>query len=115
MITIYGIKNCDTVKKAKRWLDEHNTVYQFHDFRSDGLDEKLLRQWLLHINWEVLLNKRGTTWRKLADQDKNNINEAKAIEIMLQHPAIIKRPVLVSDETIQVGFNADDYQQLLIS
>jgi len=113
MITVYGIKNCDTVKKARRWLDEHNISYQFHDVRTDGLDEEMLRTWLQHINWDVLLNKRGTTWRKLSDQDKNNIDEAKAISIMLEQPAIIKRPVLETGSTIQVGFNADDYQQLL--
>jgi len=113
MITVYGIKNCDTVKKARRWLDEHDVSYQFHDFRSDGLDEKLLRKWLTSVNWEVLLNKRGTTWRKLPEQDKNDINETTAINIMLQHPAIIKRPVLSTSSAIHVGFKADEYQQLL--
>lgn len=112
MITLYGIKNCDTIKKARKWLDENGVAYQFHDFRKDGLEENLLRKWVKEVGWEVLLNKRGTTWRKLDDEVKEKIDESSAIQVMLENPSIIKRPVLVTEKVIQVGFSGDQYQQL---
>lgn len=113
MITLYGIKNCDTIKKARKWLTDNNVEYVFHDFRKDGLEEKQLRDWAKQVGWEILLNKRGTTWRGLDEKVKNNIDEPIAIRVMLEQPAIIKRPVLVSGKTILVGFSADQYHQLL--
>lgn len=110
---IYGIKNCDSVKKAKRWLDAHNVVYHFHDFREAGLDESTIRQWLESVDWEDLVNKRGTTWRNLEDKQKTDLSEASAIELMLENPTLIKRPVAVSNATTLVGFNEQQYQQLL--
>lgn len=113
MTTLYGISNCDTIKKARKWLQEQNVDYEFHDFRKDGLDEKLLSAWVKKVGWETLLNKRGTTWRKLDDDSKNNVDESSAIQIMLDNPAIIKRPVLVAGKTVEVGFDPDRYQTLL--
>jgi len=108
-ITLYGIKNCDTIKKAKKWLQSEQIDYRFHDYRSDGLDITLLNEFLKTQSWEVLLNKRGTTWRAQSDEVKNNIDERSAIALMLEHPAMIKRPVLITPETTHVGFKADVY------
>jgi arsenate reductase len=108
---LYGIKNCDTVKKARRWLDAHSVDYEFHDFRQQGLEENTIREWLQSVEWESLLNKRGTTWRKLEDPRKDSLNETIAIELMLENPTLIKRPVLVNHSTTIVGFNEDVYQQ----
>ncbi len=110
--TLYGIPNCDTVKKARKWLEANNIDYTFHDFRKDGLNEKLLTEWFKQPGWEVLLNKRGTTWRQQPDDVKNNIDEASAKQLMLQNPAIIKRPVTVSGKTVSVGFKEADYKAL---
>src|SRR5471030_524417 len=93
-ITIYGIKNCDTMKKARAWLDKHRVVYAFHDYKTSGIDRERLEGWAKKIGWEVLLNKAGTTFRKLPDKDKNGITERKAIALMLDQPSMIKRPVL---------------------
>lgn len=110
--TVYGIKNCDTIKKARKWLDQHGIDYTFHDVRSDGLDESTLRAWIKAVGWETLLNTRGTTWRTLPEQDRANINESKAVQLMLAQPAIIKRPVLKQGKAILVGFKEDDYKKL---
>jgi len=112
MITIYGIKNCDTIKKAIKWLNAHDIEYHFHDYREDGIDQTLLTQFLDNIDWEILLNRRGTTWRKLPEDRKHNINKNSAMQVMQEQPAIIKRPVLVSDNTYLVGFKPQDYQAL---
>jgi Spx/MgsR family transcriptional regulator len=110
---VYGIPNCDTIKKARKWLQAHELDYQFHDYRKDGLDPTLLKKWSATVGWETLLNKRGTTWRQLPEDTRESINENAAIKIMLEHPAIIKRPVLVQGKTIIVGFNEAEYQKLL--
>ena len=112
MITLYGIKNCDTVKKARAWLDAHGVDYRFHDFRADGLDEKQLRAWVKELGWETLLNRRGTTWRKLPEKSRESIDEAGAIKVMLAEPAIIKRPVLDLGRERRVGFKAEEYAGL---
>ena len=113
MITIFGIPNCDTIKKARKWLEANDINYQFHDFRKDSLEKSNLTKWVKSVGWETLLNKRGTTWRQLSEKDKTNINESKAIKLMLAHPAMIKRPVLVMGKTVQVGFSEQDYKNLL--
>lgn len=112
---MYGIKNCDTIKKARRYLEDNGVDYQFHDYRVDGLDDALLCQFLEHIDWEILVNKRGTTWRKLSDDQKNAIIDAtSAKKALLAEPAMIKRPVLVStDNRYLVGFNADEYHTFI--
>ena len=105
MITLFGIKNCDTVKKALKWLNRENVAYQFHDFRKDGLDEDLVDSFLKNLDYSVLINARGTTWRKLSDEQKANMDEAKARNLMLTYDAIIKRPVwLFADGTMNIGF-----------
>ena len=109
---VYGIPNCDTVKKARKWLDNHNIAYRFHDFRKDGLDPSLLKKWAGKVGWEILLNRRGTTWRKLPEKTRETINSENAIRIMLENPAIIKRPVLVKGQKIIVGFNEEEYNKL---
>ena len=113
MIKMYGIPNCDTIKKARKWLDNNAIDYDFHNYKKDGVPEKQLKKWIKDKGWEVLLNKRGTTWRKLDDKTKNSVNEKSAIRIMLDNPAIIKRPVLESGKTLLIGFKDEDYQQLL--
>jgi len=111
MITVYGIKNCDTVKKARRWLDERGLAYGFHDVRMDGLDEAILRAWCDAVGWESLLNRRGTTWRKLPDTVRQISGQTDAVTLMLAHPTLIKRPVLVSGNAILVGFDEALYEQ----
>jgi Spx/MgsR family transcriptional regulator len=113
MITLYGIKNCDTVKKARKWLDTHNVEYTFHDFRQDGLDKALLNKWVKELGWEILINRRGTTWRKLDENIRERIGKSSAIKIMLEQPAIIKRPVLDLGNKRHVGFKESEYQDLL--
>ncbi len=105
-IVLYGIKNCDTVKKARQWLTEHHIDYRFHDFRSDGLDAELLSTWLNQVGLDVLLNRNSTSFKQLSDDDKQNITEAKASALMLATPTLIKRPVLDLHGRIIVGFNA---------
>jgi len=113
MTTLYGIPNCDTIKKARKWLDDKNIAYEFHDYKKAGIDRKTLQNWCKEFGYETLINKRGTTWRKLEDQLKNNINETSAIKIMQENTSVIKRPVLISDHTKIVGFNEADYKSLL--
>lgn len=110
MTTLYGISNCDTIRKAKKWLKANGVDYEYHDFRKNGLDAEQLKGWVAELGWEVLLNKRGTTWRQQPDDVKNNIDEASAIELMLESPAIIKRPVLDLGDRRVVGFKEADYQ-----
>lgn len=111
-VTIYGIANCDTIKRARRWLDRKKIEYIFHDYRKQGLDAEQLRQWVDVLGWQALLNKRGTTWRKLADDIKDNIDQASAIDIMLENPAIIKRPLLVKGNEMLLGFSDSQYRAL---
>lgn len=113
MITMYGIKNCDTIKKARKWLEAEGVEYQFHDYRSDGLEASQLRVWCEELGWETLLNKRSTSWRNLADEVKSSLDADKAIEVMLETPAIIKRPLLDTGSQRMVGFKAADYQAAL--
>jgi arsenate reductase len=114
MTVLYGIKNCDTVKKARRWLDERGVAYRFHDFRADGLDERQLARWVKQLGWEALLNRRGTTWRTLPEAQRAKVADAAAaVAAMLAHPSLIKRPVLESGGALQVGFTDGDYAALL--
>lgn len=110
---IFGIKNCDTMKKARAWLDAHQIAYEFHDYRQNGADTELLSEFARHIDWTQLLNKRGTTWRQLGKAEQDAVTDAQsAIRLMSEKPALIKRPVLVSaDGRYHLGFKADDYQQ----
>jgi len=110
MFTLYGIPNCDTVRKARRWLDTQGIAYRFHDFRKDGLDEARLRAWVVELGWETLLNRSGTTWRSAPADIKAGLNTETAIAFMLQAPAAIKRPVLDIGEQRVVGFSEARYQ-----
>ena len=107
---LYGISNCDTVKKARRWLDEQGVAYRFHDVRKDGLDAERLQGWIDALGWEKLLNKAGTTFRKLPDAQKDGLDAASAKALMLEQPAMIRRPVVEASGTISVGFAAGDWQ-----
>ena len=111
MLTLYGISNCDTVKKAKAWLDERGIAYVFHDFKKVGIDEARLDSWIERLGWEPLLNRAGTTFRKLDDADKSGIDAVKARRLMLAQPSMVKRPVLERGETLFVGFKPDLYEQ----
>ena len=111
-ITIYGIKNCDTMKKARDWLDSKKVAYAFHDYKTSGVDKPTLEGWAKKVGWEVLLNRAGTTFRKLPDADKKNITEKKAIALMLAQPSMIKRPVLETKGKLTVGFKPDAYEKL---
>lgn len=106
---LYGIKNCDTVKKARRWCDANGVDFQFHDFRVDGLDEATISGWLKSVSWEVLLNKRSTSWKQLDDPRKEQLDQNIAVELMLANATLIKRPVLSDSESCMVGFKEADY------
>lgn len=110
MTTIYGIKNCDTMKKARTWLDEHGVTYDFHDYKAAGIDRERLERWTHKVGWEVLLNRAGTTFRKLPESERADLDEAKAIALMLEHPSMIKRPVLEKGAKLLVGFKPAEYQ-----
>ena len=112
MITLYGIPNCDTMKKARAWLDEHRIEYRFHDYKKVGIDEAALRAWVEELGWESLLNRRGMMWRKLPQAVKDRIDEASAISVMRETPSIIKRPLLDTGEQRYVGFTAERYEQI---
>lgn len=113
MTTVYGIKNCDTVKKALKWLDKNNIAYRFHDLRQDGISKADLQQWTKAVDWEVLLNTRSTTWRQLPDEDKHDVDANKAITLMLANPTLIKRPIIISGKTTLVGFKEVEYKNAL--
>ena len=111
---IYGIKNCDTMKKARAWLDTHGVPYAFHDYKSAGVGKDKLEQWSDKVGWETLLNRAGTTFKKLPDKDKEGLTEAKAIKLMLGQPSMIKRPVLeLPRGKLLVGFKPEDYAAAL--
>ena len=111
-VTIYGIKNCDTMKKARAWLDAHNVVHDFHDYKTAGADRALLEDWVKQVGWEVLLNRAGTTFRALPDADKAALTEKKAIALMIAQPSMIKRPVLIAGGKMLVSFKPETYQAL---
>ncbi|SIT58347.1 conserved hypothetical protein [Mesorhizobium prunaredense] len=110
-ITMYGITNCDTIKKARAWLESHDVAYRFHDYRVEGLEADRLDGWSSKVGWEILLNKSSTTFRGLSDTDRLSLDETKAKALMLAKPTMIKRPVLDLGDRILVGFKPDVYQQ----
>ncbi len=107
--TIYGIKNCDTMKKAFDWLQTHGVAYEFHDYKSSGIDEASLKTWCATLGWDKVLNRAGTTFKKLDDADKADLDEAKAIRLMLSQPSMIKRPVIDSSGKLMLGFKPEHY------
>lgn len=112
MTKLYGIKNCDTIKKARKWLESNAIDYQFHDYRADGLDTTWLATTETHLGWEALLNKRGTTFRQLSDEQKSHLHKDKVLDLLATHPAMIKRPVLIHDGQYYLGFNEGQYQEI---
>lgn len=108
MSTLYGIKNCDTVKKARNWLDQHGIVYRFHDFRTDGLTPELLQHFADHLGWNKLLNRSSTSWRQLSSEQQSDMTQENALQLMLATPTLIKRPILDVGDQLILGFNAKD-------
>jgi len=109
MTTLYGIRNCDTMKKAWTWLDAHGVAYDFHDYKKAGIDRATLERWADVLGWEALLNRAGTTFRKLPEADKVDLGRDKAIDLMIAQPSMIKRPVLESGATLLAGFKPEVY------
>ena len=112
MITLYGIKNCDTVKKARTWLEIHGVDYQFHDFRTDGLEQTAVQAWLAELGWQNLVNKRSTSWKALDEQTRNDMDEQSALAAILEQPTLIKRPLLDTGHERFTGFSAASYQKI---
>jgi arsenate reductase (glutaredoxin) len=112
-VTIYGIKNCDTMKKARAWLDDHGVAYTFHDYKNAGIARGVLEAWAREAGWETLLNRAGTTFRKLPDKDKDGLTEKKALALMEAQPSMIKRPVLDVGGKLLVGFKPEAYEKVL--
>lgn len=110
---LYGIPNCDTVAKARRWLDEAGVDYQFHNFRVDGITAEQISRWCDRVDWTSLLNRRSTSWRKIPADQQKSIDRSSAIALMVDMPTLIKRPVLDSDDLLEVGFKAERYAELL--
>ena len=110
--TLFGIKNCDTMKKARTWLESHEIPYEFHDYKAAGIDRNKLLAWAKLVGWEVLLNRAGTTFRALPDESKQDLDEAKAVKLMLAQPSMIKRPVLERGRKLLVGFSPEKYAVL---
>ncbi|HEY0626229.1 MAG TPA: ArsC family reductase [Allosphingosinicella sp.] len=112
--TMYGIRNCDTIKKARSWLDANGVAYEFHDYKSAGVDEARLRRWIGEAGWEKLLNRSGTTFRKLPDAEKADLDADKAAALMLAQPSMIKRPVLEANGQLLIGFDPERYRAALL-
>lgn len=110
--TLFGIKNCDTMQKARNWLDDHDIAYEFHDYKAKSIDRAHLEKWIDAAGWELVLNRAGTTFKKLDDAQKTDLNAEKAIELMLAQPSMIKRPVLEAKNKITIGFKPDSYEAL---
>lgn len=104
MLTVYGIHNCDTVRKALKWLESEGIAHTFHDFRKDGLNVEVVQRWVKTLGWESVLNKRSTTWRKLSETEKNSLNDLSAVSLMVGQPTLIKRPVFEGKDYILQGF-----------
>ena len=111
MITVYGIKNCDTVRKALKWLTEHQIAHQLHDYRIAGLSPQFLSQAEQQFGWENLLNKRSTTWRNLDEQVKKTLSKTTALSVLTEHPTLIKRPIILQDGIALIGFEATEYEK----
>ena len=109
---MYGINNCDTIKKAKSWLNEHQIDFDFHDYKKLGTDETQLKSWVQELGWQQLINQRGTSWRKLDETRRHSMNNQDAIQVMQENPSIIKRPLLIVGDQKVLGFKSDQYQQL---
>ncbi|EGR2187722.1 ArsC family reductase [Vibrio parahaemolyticus] len=114
-ITMFGIPNCDTIKKAKKWLEAENIAFDFHDYRKQGIDAQMVTEFCQALGWEQVLNKRGTTFRQLTQEKKDTLNEENAIALLVDNPAMIKRPILNVDGQLHIGFKADQYATIFNS
>ncbi len=115
MPTLYGIANCDTVQKARKWMEQRGVSYVFHDYKKSGVTKDMLENWALELNgWEPLLNRRGTTFRKLPEIVRDNVNENSALQIMVENPSVIKRPILEYDGGVMIGYKSTDYEKVLL-
>ncbi|MEZ8062793.1 MULTISPECIES: ArsC family reductase [Vibrio] len=108
-ITMFGIPNCDTIKKAKKWLEAEGIEFEFHDYRKQGVTEELVANFCSELGWELVLNKRGTTYRQLSQEQKDTLTEEKAVTLLVEQPAMIKRPILKVDGKLHIAFKADQY------
>lgn len=111
MYKVYGIKNCDTIKKAMTWLKEHHIAVEFHDYAKDGISQQKVEEWLQQYNWEQLINKKGTTWRQLPENEKATTKD-EAMSLMMKRTSIIKRPIIEADKIVTIGFQESTYEQL---
>lgn len=114
MLKIYGIKACDTMKKAFTWLDQHGIAYEFHDYKKAGAPEKQLRQWIRKLGWETVINKRGTTWKKLPEDVRASMDAESAVAAALDNPSMIKRPIIEQGTILLAGFDANTWQEKLL-
>jgi Spx/MgsR family transcriptional regulator len=114
-ITMFGIPNCDTIKKAKKWLEAQNIAYEFHDYRKQGVDAALVTEFCDALGWETVLNKRGTTYRQLTQEQKDSLNGDNAVDLLVENPAMIKRPILKVNDQLHIGFKADQYATIFNS
>ncbi len=112
MTTLYGIKNCDTVKKARKWLEANNRDYQFHDFRETPIKQQQVKDWITQLGWDTVVNKRSTSWKQLSEEQRNAMDEKSAIAAILDNPTLVKRPLLDKDGDYTVGFSDKIYQSL---
>ncbi|MCE0556797.1 ArsC family reductase [Motilimonas sp. E26] len=112
MTLVYGIKNCDTIKKAKAWLTKNDIAFEFHDYRVEGINEKMIADFFAHLPWQEVVNKRGTTYRQLSDEVKANLSAETALALLVEHPAMIKRPLLIHNGQYYLGFKADQYAEI---
>ena len=114
-VTLYGIANCDKIKKAKAWLQQRNVAFDFHDYRAQGISAGQIQSFSDELGWDAMLNRRGITWRKLSEDTRSNIDHDLAIEVMLQNPAIIKRPILAANNRLHLGFSVQQYEEIFVS
>ncbi len=112
MTVLFGIKNCDTVRKARRWLEEHNIPFEFHDVRADGLEPSQVAHWIDSLGWELVLNKRSTSWKKIDDERRKNLDAKRVNALLVEYPTLIKRPVLEYNGSVNVGFKPDIYNTI---
>ncbi len=115
MLTLFGIKQCDTVKKTLKWLDQNGVAHTFHDIRKDGLNQQMIQHWIDALGWEVVVNKRSTTWRGLDNEIKHSLSADNVVALLLENPTLIKRPIVEQGETILIGFKAADFEAALLS
>ncbi len=113
MIKLFGIPNCDSVKKSQKWLKNSGIEYEFHDYKKQGITKKQITNWCKNVGWEILLNKRSRTWKELSENDRSNLTQTKAVTLMYQHPTLIKRPIVQKGNSILVGFDSNEFSQTL--